>query len=219
MVMAMLVVFTSNKGGVGKSTLSVHLAVHLHDAGAKVALIDADQQGSSSQWLQEAEPGIETATAVNPDEVAARVSSLRGAFDYIVADAPGGNDRHVRTLMLLADLAVFPITPSILDLRSVAAAVAVLKYARTINGGLPEATLLMNRVRKRERIARELTEVAPTIGLSVCNIFVRDLQAFRNAAQQGTVVTRMGCQARMAACDIRGVFSEILSAREVAANE
>ena len=56
----MNIVFANTKGGVGKSTLAVHLAVWLHDQGKKVALVDADKQRSSSPWVTEAEPKLTT---------------------------------------------------------------------------------------------------------------------------------------------------------------
>ena len=206
----MLILLTNTKGGVGKSTLAAHLAVYLFDVGARVALLDADEQRSSSQWLTEAEPAIQTRVATKPDEIVEAVRDLSEATTYVVADAPGRIESESRTLMLLADLAVFPITPSLLDLRSVAQAVEILHEARTINDGKPDALLLLNRVRKRDRISRELREAAPALGFSVCKRSVRDLQAFRNAAQQGTVVTRMGRKSRQAARDLDHVFHEIL---------
>ena len=47
----MIFAFTNSKGGVGKSTLSVHLAVWLKERSDSVALIDSDVQGSSSGWF------------------------------------------------------------------------------------------------------------------------------------------------------------------------
>lgn len=60
----MVIVLANSKGGVGKSTLAVHLAVWLYDRGHRVALVDADVQSSSSVWLQEAEPSVTNPTAV-----------------------------------------------------------------------------------------------------------------------------------------------------------
>ncbi|QEG36260.1 MinD/ParA/CobQ/CobA-like protein [Bythopirellula goksoeyrii] len=50
----MLIAFANSKGGVGKSTLAVHLAVLLFDLGKTVALLDTDKQRSSSTWIAEA---------------------------------------------------------------------------------------------------------------------------------------------------------------------
>ena len=216
----MVIVLTNTKGGVGKSTLATHFAVSLHDAGGQVALIDADEQQSSSQWIAEAEPAITTRVATTPDAIADAVTELSEKFEYVIADAPGRIEEESRTLMLFADLAIFPVTPSILDLRSVAQAVQVLRFARKVNAnGKPDAMLVLNRVKKRDTISRELKDAAPSLGLTVCNSTVRDLQAFRNAAQQGTVVTRMDRSAKHAARDFEQVFREVLFQNVKVANE
>ena len=56
----MIIVVANSKGGVGKSTIAVHLAAWLHEQGHKVTLADCDTQHSSSDWLKEAVPEIKT---------------------------------------------------------------------------------------------------------------------------------------------------------------
>lgn len=208
----MLICFANTKGGVGKSTLAAHLAVWLFDCGHTVALLDCDQQRSSSTWLREAEPGIVIQHADSAEEVAAHGQRLRERFEFVVGDSPGGLDDRCRTLLLVADLVLFPITPSILDMRSVAQASAVLKYAQSINQGRPAGKLILNRMRIRDTISRELVADAPSLGLEVAAAQVRDLQAFRDAAQQGSVVTRMPERARNAAEDLAALFHELVGA-------
>lgn len=207
----MHIAFANSKGGVGKSTLSVHLAVWLFDHGNRVALLDTDKQKSSSAWAMEAEPKITIRTPATHEEVAASVQELTQSHDFIISDAPGGLEELSRTVLILADLAIFPVLPSILDLRSVAEATKLLKFAQSINGGKPEGRLVLNRLRKRDRISRELSEAAPGLGLSVSKTSIRDLQAYRNAAQQGSVVTRMGTREKDAAAEITQLFVELMT--------
>lgn len=206
-----LIAFANSKGGVGKSTLAVHLAVWLFDHGKSVALLDTDKQRSSSAWALEAEPKLVVRTAATHEEVAATVQELSESHEFIIADAPGGLEELSRTVLILADLAIFPVLPSILDLRSVAEATKLLKFAQSINGGRPEGRLVLNRLRKRDRISRELSEAAPGLGLNVARTSIRDLQAYRNAAQQGTVVTRMGKREKDVAAEITQLFVELLT--------
>jgi chromosome partitioning protein len=210
----MLIVFANTKGGVGKSTLAVHLAVWLHDRGAKVALLDADRQLSASQWVKEAESKITVATAETGDDVLSIVPELTSKHDFVVADGPGGLNETGRTLLVLGDLAIFPIGPSILDLRSVTEATRALKYAqqlKQLNGGSVQARIVLNCVKTRDRISQELSEAAPSLGVDIAKSFLRDLQAYREAAQQGTVVTRMGYKAKAAQAELTQLFVELMT--------
>lgn len=206
----MLLACTNSKGGVGKSTLAVHLAVCLFDRGLTVGLLDTDKQRSSSEWVKEAEPQIAVAVADSPDECLAKVEDLRQTSEIIVADGPAGLDDISRTLLLLADVAVFPITPSILDLRSVSQATSVLRFAQTINKGRPVGRLVLNKMRLRETTSRELIAAVPHLGVQVAGATLRDLQVFRDAAQQASVVTRMGRKGADVANDIELLCDELL---------
>lgn len=209
-----MIVFANTKGGVGKSTLATHLAVWLHDRGFKTGLLDADKQRSSSEWTAEAEPAITVRVADTPENCLAAAQELNMSCDFVVGDGPGGLDDLSRTLLILADLAIFPISPSILDLRSVAQATNILRYAQGINKGRPDGRLVLNKMRTRDTISRELKEAAPSLGLSVAEHVVRDLQAYRDAAQQGSVVSRVGRKGTHAADEIDALFTELVGSVE-----
>ena len=214
-----MIVVCNQKGGVGKSTFATHAAVWLFDQGLRVGLLDADMQRSSSQWVAEAEPGITIRTAYTPDDCLSVAQGLLADHDIVVGDGPGGLDEISRTLLLLADLAVFPISPSILDLRSVSLATNVLRYAQGINRGRPDGRLVLNKIRSRDTISRELREAAPNLGVGVTDASIRDLQAFRDAAQQGTVVSRMKRKGAEAGKDIDDLCRELFSAYVNAAKD
>ncbi len=209
----MMFVFANTKGGVGKSTLAVHLAVWLHDQGRKTALLDADKQGSSSSWIAEVEPEITVATTDSPEKCLSDARGLARSHDFVIADGPAGIDDLSRTLLILADVAVLPVTPSILDVRSVQQAVAILQYAQGINHGRPEGRLVLNKYRRRDTISRELQAVAPKLGVRPTKHVIRDLQAYRDAAQQASVVTRMGRKTAHAAEEMTQLFQELMRVR------
>ncbi len=206
----MMIVCANSKGGVGKSTLAVHLAVWLHDRGFRTALLDADKQRSSSEWIAEAEPQITVRVANTPEECVLSVQELLQSHDFVVGDAPGGLEDLSRTLLILADLAIFPISPSILDVRSVAGATEVLRYAQAIRGGKPEGRLVLNKMKTRGAISRQLREAAPNLGLQVASNVIRDLQIYCDAPQQGTVVSRFGRKGGIAAAETDALFEELV---------
>lgn len=207
----MIIVVANQKGGVGKSTIAVHLAAWLHDRGFKTALLDCDKQRSSSHWIDQLKSPITVRTADTPEICLSELQELSQSHDFIVGDGPGGLDDVSRTMLILADLALFPISPSILDLWSVQQATEVLRYAQQINRGPPEGRLVLNKMRTRDTISRELQATAPSLGVEVASTVIRDLQAYRDAAGQGTVVTRMGRKAAPAANEITRLFDELLN--------
>lgn len=205
----MMIVCANSKGGVGKSTIAAHLAVWLYDQGFKTALLDADKQRSSSVWIAEAEPNITVRTASKPEECLAVAQELHQSHDFLIGDAPGGLEDLSRTLLILADVAVFPISPSVLDLRSVAEATEVLRYAQMLREGQPEGILILNKMKSRGRTSKQLVEEAPKLGLRVAQNFIRLLEAYIDAPQQGTVASRLGRAGKDAAAEIEKLFKEL----------
>src|SRR4051795_11519165 len=95
----MLVAFTNQKGGTGKSTLSVHLAVWLQEPGLSVALIDSDaEQESSSQWLSDMGSPLPVVKLFTAEDVFAWADALCRKHDVVVADGPAGMTPTTRAL-------------------------------------------------------------------------------------------------------------------------
>ena len=97
----MIYALTNSKGGVGKSTLSVHLAVWLKDQGANVALVDSDVQGSSSVWLHEVDPDMRILRLQTPDDVLDQIALSRRGLEKRFRKAVGvGEPRDVARLQV-----------------------------------------------------------------------------------------------------------------------
>lgn len=205
-----LIALTNSKGGVGKSTLAVHLAVWLKEQGLNVALIDADVQRSSSRWLTGMEPEILVACLHNPDDIIEQAPRLKEASDVVVADGPAGLAEQTRALLLIADEAIIPVGPSALDLQAAEQAVRVVKQAQQIRMGLPRALLLLNRVQGRTRLAREALEAVDMLGLPVVSQPIHLRTSFADASGQCSVVWRMGAPAKDAAEELFRVFEEVM---------
>jgi chromosome partitioning protein len=194
----MLVAFANQKGGVGKSSLSVHLAVWLKEQGRSVALIDSDaEQESSSQWLADMGSPLSVVKLFTAEDVFARADELCRKYEIVVADGPAGMTPVTRALCWKADLVVLSVGPGILDFRSALRALDVLREARKGRkaGGLPRAVLAPNRLQPNTVLSRELLQAADQLAGVPVLPPLRLRQAIADAPGQGTVVWRLGSRA------------------------
>src|SRR6516225_966404 len=117
----------SRKGGSGKTTLAVHLAVLAWQKGHRVALIDCDPQKSAGDWWrarQDDEPVLVEAPA---EGLGAVLGAARGdGVDVAFIDTAPHADTDATAAARAADLALIPCRPSILDLRAIGATVELV---------------------------------------------------------------------------------------------
>src|SRR5258708_17520307 len=161
----MIIVVANSKGGVGKSTIAVHLAAWLHEKGHQVTLADCDTQHSSSDWLQEAVPEIKTVRLAGSDQIMEELPDIAKHCDFVVADGPGSNTDTSRTLLLCADLAIVPCKASMLEVRALQQATLALHHAHKIPHGLPRPVVVLSMVANPYRLTQNILDAAPTLPL------------------------------------------------------
>lgn len=119
----MISIIGCNKGGAGKTTTAVNIAVGLAIQGADVVLVDADAQRSASRWYAERESNGLTPRLTlieKRDNIAQTLSSLNTKYDHIIVDVAGRNSRELITGASVADIVVAPHQCSQLDLDTLA---------------------------------------------------------------------------------------------------
>ncbi|TWT35232.1 MinD/ParA/CobQ/CobA-like protein [Posidoniimonas corsicana] len=205
-----VITIANSKGGVGKSTVAVHLAAWLHEQGHRVTLADCDTQQSSSEWIREAAPEVRAVRLNNPDHILNELPALAAETDYAIADGPGSQTETSRALLLRADLAIVPCKASMLEVRALAKATEVLRQAQDIRGGVPEAVIVLCMVGKRYRLTKDMQDAAAALQLPLADTAMTLRQIYADAPGQGAVVWQMGARARTAADEVHRLFAELL---------
>lgn len=206
----MIVVVCNSKGGVGKSTIALHLAAWLAEQGQRVTLADCDAQQSSSEWAREALPDVSCVRLDNADVILNELPLLAQEADFVVADGPGSNTETTRALMLRADLAVVPCKASMLEVRALTKITEVLRQAQDIRRGMPAALIVLSMVGKHYRLTQDMRDAAALLHLPLARVPLTLRQVYADAPGQGSVVWKMGARSRDAAEEMRLLFREIL---------
>ena len=210
---SMLTVFVSQKGGTGKTTLSVTAAVSLYDRfapkGASIGFVDCDPQVQSSGWIERAEPGITVSQAVTKRELELALNSLR-TYDFVIADCPGGDADANVALLVAADLVLVPLHPSGLDFDSTTVdMLGLVRECRKQRRGKPrDVRLILNGLDMRTRASSEIIDESKKLKIPTARARVRRLTAFSDSYLDDTVVTRMP-EAREAKRDAERLLLEL----------
>ena len=206
----MIIVVANSKGGVGKSTLAVHLASWLSRQGHRVTLADCDTQQSSSEWIREAAPAVTAVRLDNPDTILNELPILSQEADYVVADGPGGQTETSRALLLRGDFAIVPVKASMLEVRALAKATEVLRQAQDIRGGVPTSVIVLSMVGKHYRLTQDMKDAATALSLPLAATHMTLRQVYADAPGQGAIVWDLGARAEEAARETDRLFREIL---------
>jgi chromosome partitioning protein len=166
------------KGGTGKSTIAVNLACALRAADRTVVLVDADPQGTATDWQAGGKlPALVESLPLGSQREAqrwvARVLALKAGADCVVVDLPPQVGSGIASALLLADLLLVPVSPSGVDLRATGRALDLLRRARAVrNSARPAAMLVPSRVDRRtvigQRAHATLARFGLTVGPQVC---------------------------------------------------
>ena len=200
----MIVALLNQKGGVGKTTLSLHLAGELSREGKRVLLVDADPQGSALDWAeQRTRSGLERRFGVvglARESLHREAPALASGIDHLVIDGPPRVTGIARSALLAADVVLVPVQPSPFDGWASAEMLRLLEEARLFRPEL-RARFVLNRCAARTLIARDTAAALAEQQPPMLRSRIGQRVAFADAASSGRLVDEAD-QAELAAQEI-----------------
>lgn len=204
----MIISFVNQKGGVGKTTTAINLAIGLKKKNYNLVFIDADPQGSAIQWHAiEGNKSFEILHHPSPIH-ATDIRQLSMNYDYVIIDAPPAIGDISKAILAVTDLAIIPLSPSALDVWSCWGTLKMIDEIRPLNSDI-EVKLLINRKIPGTKIGRDSREAVKQFQMDVFNTELCQRVAFIDAMTSGVSVMQYAPHSK-AAGEIERLCEEII---------
>lgn len=214
----MIIAIGNTKGGVGKTTLAVQLAIARALAGRDVWLIDGDRQGTATAAIAaRAEagklPGIACAQYPDGPTLRAQVQQQRDKWQDIIIDVGGRDSTALRAALILADVLVVPFAPRSYDVWALEDMAALVDEARSVRDGL-RAFAVMNQADPGEHStdnAEAAAAVADVPQFAYLPTPIRRRKAFSNASGAGLAVAELTPRDQKAIAEIAALSASLFN--------
>ena len=199
----------NQKGGVGKTTLSVNLAACLARIGARVLLIDADPQGSALDWAaaRQGDPLFSVVGFPRPT-IHKEIGQIGHGYDHIIIDGPPRVTDLARSAIMASDIVVIPVQPSPYDIWAAEDVVKLIAEARVYKENI-KSVFVVNRKITNTAIGRDVREALAAYPVHVLEASIAQRVVFAEAAAQGQAIFEIDA-AGLAVTEMEAVAAELM---------
>lgn len=216
----MILTFASSKGGVGKSTTCASIAAALALQGARVLLIDLDQNRTLDRWAKKAPIAGLTVTAIDPQKFVEvfKAARMSGDYDHICIDLAGSREVTLFKVLARSELVIIPAQASEPDLREALVVVSDIRDVREETGkAIPYRLLLTKVFPLRTRVTDFAYRELERLGLPLFRTALVERSAYREMFLNGQPPT-VSETGKGAGVEVEGLLAEIRAILE-GANE
>lgn len=217
----MIIVFGGEKGGTGKTTISVNVAAFLANKNIDCLLVDADPQGSASRFIESRNENQSLATincVSKTGNIAKTLQELSTRYPIIIVDVAGYDSPALRSSMVVADKLYVPCRASRPDLETLPHVEELVTLSKALNPEL-EAFILLNQVPTNPQV-RELAEAQALVAdfeeMKLADSMLADRIVYRHAFAESKGVVEMENGNAKAEIELlcAEIFGDILDAPE-----
>lgn len=200
----------ASKGGVGKSTLAVNLAVMGATKNKSVLIVDTDPQGSSMCFRSLRGGEDIKATAHTEPTIHKKIGAYRDQFDLIIIDVGGRDDGVLRSAIAASDLFLLPVLPGQFDLWGATDTIRAFSEVRDFCPTL-QGRLVLNQIDPVTRVTQKTMKALRQLGkeMPVLQFGIGRRVAFKASVEKGKGVVESEPKGK-AAIEIRYLYNESL---------
>lgn len=189
----MIVLIGGEKGGSGKSCIAQNLAVYLQNQNRDILLLDADPQGTTTDWVKEREQNQiskSLPSVQRSGNIRQTLLDLSSRYQDIIIDAGGQDSEALRSAMTVASHMLLPFRPKRRDLKTLSHMEHLIKLAKAVNPNLTTRALITQCPTLPSQFQRiiEAKNTCESFGLTALDSFTSNRNVYDDADENGLSV-------------------------------